>query len=149
MTKLATLQTPPYSSVAQNQPSEGGTPLAKRVWELVPEGEYIGTFKSFEEKKSSAGNLYLSARFEVEAGEKREKRSVFAKFMLEHPNPKTVDGATKKLMAMAKILGAKQQLEDTSELNAFIDKKCILRISIKPGTPPYSDYNEISRFISY
>lgn len=147
MTKLVALQ----SHQKNETPLEPGTgtKLAKRTWDLVPEGEYVGTFKGYEEKQSKTGNLYLSTRFEVEVGEARDKRSIYVKFMLSHPNPKTLEGAAKKLHVLAKILGAQNTMEDTSELNALLDKKCILQVVIKEGKPPYSDYNDVKRFISY
>jgi len=142
MTALVKFQ----SNVKSGAPKKPFVKGEKKEWELVEDGDYVAELKAVEEKTSKAGNKYIQVRFEIKVGEKQEKRLVFTKFIIEHANPNVTRMAVNKLQAMSRVLGS-GDLEDTSELNNLIGKKCVIQVVKKEGTGDFKDYNDVKRFI--
>ena len=127
---------------------------SKKTFEPLSEGDYLVRMNRLNEKTSKAGNLMLSAGFEVikkvGTDAEGENRLIFENFLLEHTNENAVkisrDRISKYLKAVGVDGGLESLGEDVSKVTDFLEIPFIASVKIQEGSNGFGPSNKITAF---
>lgn len=129
-----------------NVPKGSDSPVEKKEFKLITNGEYVVKLANVFTKQSKDGNSsYAELTFVLIDGE-FDKRRLWKKFFLEHPNKVCVEISEKDQEALEAAAGEKIDLSVNG--NVTQDIKVLAKVSTEPAKNGFKARNKIVGFMS-
>lgn len=124
----------------------------KKVYDPLPEGDYVVKLDRVFEKPTNAGDgTLVKANFRVETGE-HVGRLIFEQFLINHPNAQAAtigkEQLSKMLTAMGVVGGFEGLGNDASQIEGFVGQTLLANVGIEISkNPKYKDRNKIKKWV--